>query len=160
MISQDTLQTDRAVSTRRQFLSTAAVAASIGIAGCESATEEGSETDSETVATVRIDGAANGLQKYRCTVEQDGETQITAVEPNLIAGDEFQIVTGGVNNSEVTARAADLSESVEAFEGTRTLFTVTFDGTITAEDVNLRVGVATDDEGETIPPERLLLTVE
>ena len=158
MMSQDFSESTRSVSTRRRFLGAAAAAASVGLAGCGSALESGS--GSETVAAVTLDGAPDGLQKYRCTVEQDGDAPITAVEPELVDGDEFQVINGGVDSPSVVARAADISESVEAFEETQTLFAVSFGGSVEAADLSLSVGVATDDEGESIPADRMDLTIE
>jgi hypothetical protein len=158
MMTQDAPTPTRSASTRRRFLGTAAAAISVGLAGCGSALEAGA--GSEAVAAVTLDGAPNGLQKYRCTVEQDGDVPITAVEPELVDSDEFQVINGGVDSPAVVARAADISESVEAFEETRTLFAVTFGDTVDAQDLGLNVGVATNDEGESIPRDRLSLSVE
>jgi hypothetical protein len=157
-MSQDLSKPNQSASTRRRFLSTAAAAASVGLAGCGSDLE--SDGAPETVAAVTLAGAPNGLQKYQCAVEQDGNTPITAVEPNLIDSDEFQVINGGVESPTVVARGADISESVEDFEETRTLFAVIFGDTVDAEDLGLNVTVATDDDGESISRNRLSLTIE
>jgi hypothetical protein len=122
---------------------------SVGLAGCGAALD-----DAETTATVAVSGLPNGLQRYQCTLSQDGEEPITAVDPVLIGGNEFQVVNGGVDSASVVVRAADLSESVGATEESRAVFTVTFGGTVAPADIDLGVGVADDDSGEPIPRDR------
>lgn len=135
--------------TRRRFLGAAAAGVSAGLAGCGSALD-----DAKTTASVKLSEAPNGLQQYRCTLSQDGEEPITAVDPMLIDSDEFQVVNGGVDSASVVVRAADLSGSVGPLEELRTVFTVTFGGTVAPADIELSVGVANDDNGESIPRDR------
>ncbi|RLM57438.1 hypothetical protein DVK02_06630 [Halobellus sp. Atlit-31R] len=143
--------------TRRRFLGTAAAGLTVGLAGCGSALSGGSGSDGSAVDVV-LAGAPNGLQKYQCLVEQDGDAPITGVEPGLVGGEEFQVVNGGVKSASVVVRAADLSESVGAFEGPRTLFTLTFGADVDPTALSLNVSTATDDGGESIPADRLRLT--
>lgn len=133
-----------------------ATSASVGLAGCGSALDAG---DSETTVEVRLAGAPEGVQKYQCRVEQDGQAAITSVESMLIDGNEFQVVNGGVDSASVVVRAADISESVGAFEGTRAVFSLTFNGEVTEERLSMSVPTATDDTGEPIPADRWELTV-
>lgn len=139
----------RSELTRRRLLGAAATGVSVGLAGCGAALD-----DAETTATVELSGIPNGLQRYRCTLSQDGEEPITAVDPVLIDGDEFQVVNGGVDSASVVVRAADLSESVGTTEESQVVFTVTFGGTVAPADVGLSVGVADDDDGASIPRDR------
>lgn len=139
----------RSELTRRRLLGAAAAGVSVGLAGCGAALDT-----TETTATVAVSGVPNGLQRYRCTLAQDGEEPITAVDPVLVDGDEFQVVNGGVDSASVVVRAADLSESVGATEESRVVFTVTFGGTVAPADVDLSVGIADDDNGESIPRDR------
>ncbi len=144
--------------TRRRFLGTAAAGLTAGLAGCGSALSSGSGSDGSAVDVV-LAGAPSGLQKYQCLVEQDGDAPITEVKPVLVGGEEFQVVNGGVKSASVVVRAADLSESVGSFEETRTLFTLTFGADVDPDALSLNVSTATNDDGESIPADRLQLTV-
>lgn len=144
--------------TRRRFLGTAATGLTAGLAGCGSALSSGSGSDGSAVDVV-LAGAPSGLQKYQCLVEQDGDAPITEIEPGLVGGEEFQVVNGGVKSASVVVRAADLSQSVGSFEETRTLFTLTFGADVGPDVLSLSVSTATNDDGESIPTDRLRLTV-
>ncbi|MFB6092296.1 MAG: hypothetical protein ABEK02_04710 [Haloquadratum sp.] len=150
---------DGSTRTRRRFLGTAAATLSVAVAGCGSALEEGAGTAGGATATVALAGAPNGLRKYRCTLKQDGRSAITAVEPGLVDGEEFQVVNGGVDSASVAVRAADLSDAVGAFETTKPLFSVTYAEPVRPSDLTLTVSVATNDSGESIPTDRVQVSV-
>lgn len=138
--------------TRRKVLSSVATITSVGLAGCG--------TDStETTIEIRLTSAPEGVQKYECRLRQDGQTPITSVSSTLIDDDEFQIISGGVDSTSVTVRAADISESVTAFEDTQVVFTTTFDGEVIGEDISISVPTATDDTGNSIPGNRWQVVV-
>jgi len=154
-ITDDTAAT-RPLRTRRRVLASVAASASVGLAGCGSALDAGS---TETTVQVRLAGAPAGIRKYQCRVEQDGEAPITSIEPMLIDGDEFQVINGGVDSASVGVRAADISESVTAFEDTRVAFALTVDGDVTEDGISMTVPTATDDAGDPIPDDQWQLTV-
>jgi PKD repeat protein len=108
----------------------------------------------ETVVSVVLDGAPNGLQQYRITVS--GAT-VVSTEPDLIGGGLFQEVAGGEGETFVTVRAADLVQGVGAFTDTRTLFTVTFVGDVDVDDLTLTVEDLRDDGSADMDPGRVRL---
>lgn len=109
--------------------------------------------DTETGVAVVLSGAPNGLQKYSCTVSSRGGGVIERIRPDLITGEQFQVVEGGNGSASATVRAADLAQEVGGFEGDRVLFSVMYDQPVS--EVVLELGTLTDDEGEEMSPERV-----
>jgi hypothetical protein len=84
--------------------------------------------------------------RYNVTVA--GPSSLTAVRPGLIAGQGFQLRAGGVGDRSVTVRAADASDQIGPFAGTRTLLTVRFAGEVDVANVSVAVSdLASDPTG-------------
>ena len=143
--------------SRRRFLSTAtAVGLASTVAGCSSIIEQQAESPNNTARLV-LDGAPNGLQKFEATISATNGGPITDITPGVIEGDEFQINSGGVGEIETTVRAVDLSGSVGTFSDKRPLVTVTFESEISESTVDVSTSQVTNDDGETIPQDRIRL---
>jgi hypothetical protein len=96
-----------------------------------------------TGVQVVLEGAPDGLSRYNLTVA--GPSRLTAVTPGLIGGRAFQIRTGGVGDQSIGVRAADASDQIGAFEGTRTLLTVQFAGAVEVANLSLEVADLSSD---------------
>lgn len=143
--------------SRRRFLSTAtAVGLASTVAGCSSILEQQAESPNNTARLV-LDGAPNGLRKFKTAISATNGSNITDITPGVIRGDEFQINSGGVGETETTVRAADLSGSVGTFTDNRPLVTVTFESKISESAVDISMSQVTNDDGETIPQDRISL---
>jgi hypothetical protein len=114
---------------------------------------ETGDTGTETAVQVVLDGAPDGLFKYNLTV--GGPSSITALEPGLIDGQEFEVQSGGVGNSSVGVRAADVSEAVGPFSGTRTLVTIRFEGVVDLRNVSVSVADIENDSRGAIDVSRV-----
>lgn len=159
-------QTDRTHGhSRRQFLSTAtAVGLTATVAGCSSISETVNSLQNEQqtespnyTARLVLDGAPNGLRKFEATIRSTSGGSITDITSGVIDGDEFQIVSGKSEEIETTVRAVDLSSSVGAFSDKRPLVAVTFESEIFDSTVEISTSQVTNDDGESIPQERIRL---
>lgn len=113
----------------------------------------GGGDEASTRVAVVLSGAPGGLQKYSCTVSNEDEGVIEQLRPELITGEQFQVVEGGTGSASATVRAADLAQQVQGFEDERMLFSMTYDRPVS--DVTLELGTLTDDEGEEMSPDRV-----
>lgn len=148
---------------RRQFLRAATAAGlSTTVAGCSSVLEtdeselRNEQTESPNyVARVVLDGTPNGLRKFKATIRSTSGGSITDIEPGVIDGEEFQVVSGGVGQTETTVRAVDLSGSVGTFNDSQTLVIAKFDSEILGSTIDVSTSQVTDDDGEAIPEEKI-----
>jgi hypothetical protein len=171
-VSDEPRASDAPNGSRRRYLRTLVGVGLLGVAGCiESDAGDGTDgggadttarPDQQAARTVTVvlDGAPNGLQKYKCTVEHGGDATITEVSPGVVDGNEFQVAAGGTDQSTVTVRAADLTESVGSFEDARPLFSLTYSTAVTAESLAVSVPVRTDDGGESIARDRVRVRLD
>jgi hypothetical protein len=111
-----------------------------------------------TNVSVVLDGAPSGVRQYNVTVASDG-APVTNVSAGLPDAQSFDVYSGGVGETAVVGRAVDVSDSVGAFDGRRTLFTVTFAGNVTAVNLTLSVTELTDDDGKPVAADRVSLVV-
>jgi outer membrane protein assembly factor BamB len=109
-----------------------------------------------TSMDVVVEGAPNGIQQYEVSV--DGPAQIREVTPELLTGDEFEVLSGGADETAVSVRGVDLGESVGSFSGTRTLFRVNYLGDVAAGDLSLSVARLRDDSGASMDASRVALS--
>ncbi|MGM0591916.1 MAG: PKD domain-containing protein [Halobacteriota archaeon] len=123
--------------------------------------EKASASPSTTTHTVDVvlSGAPNGLQLYNVTVAAPDGSSVNETTPDLLDGIQFEVVEGGSDESFVTTRAADITQSVGPFKGDRVLYTVTFDyaGELSESDLELSVNRLVDDSGEPMSPGRVSL---
>jgi len=87
-------------------------------------------------------------------------TSITAVEPDAVSGNGFQIVGGGEGDSLVTARGADLANTIGSTSDQLVLYEVTFQGTVSSDDVSLTVHDLEDNNGDSIDTSGVTLDVQ
>lgn len=122
--------------------------------------EGGASKPPETSVTVQLNGAPTGLQTYNISVAGPDNTSITAVEPDAVSGNGFQIVDGGEGDSLVTARGADLANTIGSTSDQLVLYEVTFQGTVSSGDVSLTVHDLEDNNGDSIDTSSVTLDVQ
>lgn len=118
--------------------------------------ESGGGAGGEKVS-VYLDGAPNGLQQYSINITSDDGTAITEVSPELIGGNQFQ--SFGVGTPDVKARGVDLTDEIGSFNEQRTLFTATFDGAVSEDNVSITVNELLDDSENAIDPARVGISI-
>jgi len=150
--------------SRRRFLATTTAVGLAGtVAGCSAVSnviDPGPQTEQQAptdTAKLQLDGAPDGLQKFKATIQATTSAVIADITPGVIDGEEFQIAAGGVGDSATTVRAVDLSGSVGSFSDQRPLVTVTFESAIPESDIDISTSQVTNDDGEAIPAERISL---
>jgi hypothetical protein len=114
-------------------------------------------------AAIKLSDVSNGLQKYNVTVSVSGaaNTSISDIEPEKIAGNEFQVVNRPSNNQSVTFRGVDLTQTIDQDAGTLTLATVELtNGDIAPDDIEVAVHTVTDDDGSDISSTQIGPTIE
>jgi hypothetical protein len=107
---------------------------------------------------VVLEGAPNGLQKYKLTVTSSGSGTIASVTAELLTGEQFQVVGGGEGTSAVEVRAADIVDSVGEFSETKVLFRLTYEEPVPEADLALSVSTLIDDASESMDTERVSLS--
>lgn len=117
------------------------------------------QSQANTTVTISLDGAPNGLQLYNLTATTPTSATITEVTPKTITGEQVQL-SGGVGESSVTARAADISGTVGNFSENRTLLNITFDDEVQADEVSVTVNELQDDTGDQISQDRIVTEVQ
>lgn len=108
--------------------------------------------------TVLLEGAPNGLQKYKIAVTTGGAGTIASVKPILISGDQFQIVGGGEGTSAVEARAADIVDNVGSFSEAKALFRVTYEQPVPEADLSMAVSSLVNDASESMNTDRVTIS--
>lgn len=144
--------------SRRQFLSgVTAVGISTVVAGCSSQSETNVGQQSESGQTVKLmlDGAPDGLQKFEARILSSSGKTITEINPGVIDGDEFQVVSGGVGNIEAEMRAADLSDTVGTFREQQLIVAVTFESEVQESRIDVSTSKVTNDSGDRISQEQV-----
>lgn len=115
------------------------------------------EKPTTTTVDVTLSGAPNGLRKYNVTVEGPKDASVNTVEPDLIGGTGFQIVSTA--DGRVTARAVDLVGLVGPFETEEILYTATYAGTIESNNITVKVNTLVDNDGNPMDKARVNITV-
>lgn len=113
--------------------------------------------DTNTTATVTLASAPNGLEKYNISLTSS-KGPVQAVTPQLITKPAFQFLTD-IGDETATVRGSDLAGSVNRFNTSKTLVTMTFSGELNRSDLSLTVHVLTDDQSNPIPSNRVNVSI-
>jgi PGF-CTERM protein len=134
------------------------VAASVaGVAAVATpASAQTADGDVRLVVDVVIDGAPDGIRTFQASVAGPESAEVTAVDPEVVPDDFFEVTAGGVGESSVTARGVDIG-GVDPTEGELVFFTVTFEGDVAFSELSLDVERLTDDAGEDVDTSRVRL---
>jgi hypothetical protein len=113
-----------------------------------------------TNATVRLDGAPDGLRGYRVRLNDTNGAVVESVEPRFITGRSFVVQDGGPGQSALTAAGVDVTgATTNNFTGNRTLFSVEFAGNVTRQDLQFRVLDLLDGTGADMDTDRVSVTL-
>lgn len=113
-----------------------------------------------SAVTVLLTEAPNGLRKYKLTISTSGDGTISAVTPELLTGNQFQVTSGGEGNSAIAVRGADLVDSVGSFSESRTLVTITFEEPVAVPALTYSVATLVDDDGNQMDSNRIEIEMQ
>ena len=147
-------QTDQGDYSRRRFLAGAGVIGiTAAVAGCSS--QSGTDTADQPSVRVFLDNAPNGLRKFKSSIQSISDNTIEEITPGLINEDEFQVISGGVGETEAVVRAADVSENIESFSDQRLLVSFAFESEVQESNIEVSVSQLTNNDGESISKENI-----
>ena len=115
-------------------------------------------TEDRTATTVAVVVTApEGVQKYTARVSCTDGT-IERVEPSVLTR-FFEIAEGGEGAAFVRARAVDMTGEARSVDGSKPLFSLTFEEAVPVESISLHFETLLGHDGETIPNENVRFDV-
>lgn len=121
--------------------------------------DDAGDTRATTTVVVTVDALPDGFEKASVVVETTRPTTVRSVSPALVSDGQTRIVERANESRTTRLQFVDLAGGVEETSSSRTLVTLTYTGTLDEENVSLRVPSFQDDNGETLSPDLVTLSV-
>ncbi|MEZ3118125.1 hypothetical protein RYH80_19600 [Halobaculum sp. MBLA0147] len=112
-----------------------------------------------TTVVVTVDALPDGFEKASVVVETSRPTTVQTVSPALVSDGQTRIVEQANESRTTRLQFVDLAGAVEETSSSETLVTLTYTGALDEENVSLRVPSFQDDDGETLSPDLMTLSV-